>query len=412
MNEQDNPVDFLDKIHKVLQQMYDLMRKDTPTSASSGSPVESSASPSPASPSSTPPPETINSLPSLAHHVMAKASRAMSRTIHHSPPIPNAQLASETTFTPPASPPPLATPPQWSVPANVYRGLSSRLDLTGRGKGASPETQGAASLGNWLQQMFPNDKTLGSAWRHLGGSGGVGKLGSAASGAAGHMGKMLDADSTAMGATSSAFGAAGSLAGAIPGPWGRVIGGLAKLGEVLTGAIDKLRIWGDKLHEGNMRFAEFSAAMTSVQVGQEVRDIEYSRERGEVRAHHAERLAEEKSRFRETFKHDEDAWKWMKDATGEWAMRLTRAMSTYQTGLRISETDEAQNAALEIGLHNPLLGGLLIPLKLILQQVEEMNGKIKDPDMGTMGEWFEDLGKKHWADDWGRPKGMPNPWGP
>ncbi len=92
-----------------------------------------------------------------------------------------------------------------------------------------------------------------------------------------------------------ALDTAGNVAGMVGGPIGMAAGGLLKLGGAAFKAIESLRAWGDKLHEANMKFAEFSASMTQVQVEQEIREMYLSQERGERRADSARRLAESKS---------------------------------------------------------------------------------------------------------------------
>lgn len=87
-----------------------------------------------------------------------------------------------------------------------------------------------------------------------------------------------------------------------------IVGGVTKVVSLVAESIDKLRAWNDKLHEGNMRFAEFSAAMSRVEAQQEVRDIKESQRRGDRRAKSAEYLAEQKSRLSQSISPAEDAW--------------------------------------------------------------------------------------------------------
>jgi hypothetical protein len=71
-----------------------------------------------------------------------------------------------------------------------------------------------------------------------------------------------------------------------------------KFSAVLLESVDRLQKWNWQLVQTNFQFAEFSGAMASVQAEQMVRDIEFSRERGEARAAHTQRLAEAASRLR------------------------------------------------------------------------------------------------------------------
>jgi hypothetical protein len=103
------------------------------------------------------------------------------------------------------------------------------------------------------------------------------------------------------GMAEAAGGAAGMVAGAVGGPAGSAfVGGLTKMATVTFEAVDKLRGWADTLHESNMRFKEFSAAMANVAANQEVREMMLSQERGDRRAGSAGKLADAKQDLTET----------------------------------------------------------------------------------------------------------------
>ena len=82
---------------------------------------------------------------------------------------------------------------------------------------------------------------------------------------------------------------------------------LAKFGNAITDSVGTVRRWADQMHYGNMQFAEYSASMALVQARQQVRDIFYEKERGDARSDTAERLAEARSRFRQSTAGLEDA---------------------------------------------------------------------------------------------------------
>lgn len=92
-------------------------------------------------------------------------------------------------------------------------------------------------------------------------------------------------------ATADFMRGGGKLAGAIP-EIGPGIEKVAKFTAGLMEAVDKLKIWTRQLHEGNMKYAEFSPHMRGVQIRQMMWDIAMSREKGEARAASAEKLAE------------------------------------------------------------------------------------------------------------------------
>ena len=94
--------------------------------------------------------------------------------------------------------------------------------------------------------------------------------------------------------------------GKMLGPAGLPLRGLAKLGEVAFGAVDRLKMWSHELHQANMRFAEFSGSMAMVQAEQQVRDISYSIRRGEARAGMAQQQAFWASAARESTADFED----------------------------------------------------------------------------------------------------------
>jgi hypothetical protein len=91
---------------------------------------------------------------------------------------------------------------------------------------------------------------------------------------------------------------AGKLFGGPMGT-GPVVDNVTKFGKVVIDAAEKLRKWGDGLHNVNMQFSEFSAAMAGVQSRQEVRDIQLSTKRGDRTAGSAEELAGAKHKFAE-----------------------------------------------------------------------------------------------------------------
>lgn len=89
----------------------------------------------------------------------------------------------------------------------------------------------------------------------------------------------------------------GQMFGALGGPVGQAGMVFAKIVEKGIAVIDFMQQWSEALHEGNMKFAEFSGAMSAVQAEQEVRDIQLSQQRGERRAEAAGYLAEGKSQL-------------------------------------------------------------------------------------------------------------------
>ncbi len=116
-------------------------------------------------------------------------------------------------------------------------------------------------------------------------------------------------ESQRVGGLGSHFGRAVQHAGkAAGGTVGKVTEGIGKVVEALSDSIEHLRRWNEMLHEGNMRFAEFSGSMAAVQARQELRDIQLQMERGERRAKSAEMLAQSRQALEKAAAPLEDAW--------------------------------------------------------------------------------------------------------
>ncbi|MDO8671339.1 MAG: hypothetical protein Q7O66_07895 [Dehalococcoidia bacterium] len=96
---------------------------------------------------------------------------------------------------------------------------------------------------------------------------------------------------------------------------GKPISAFLKLGETVIKSVDKLKKWNEQIHQGNLKFAEFSASMSAVGARQMVRDIELSKERGERRAATAELQAQQKHRMNKELSLFEDTWGQMKNLT-------------------------------------------------------------------------------------------------
>lgn len=87
-------------------------------------------------------------------------------------------------------------------------------------------------------------------------------------------------------------------------------------------SIHKLREWTKQLHESNMKFAEFSTAMARVQASTEMRDIQFSRDRGEARADSAGTLSRANYRFDRRWVDISDFMANWTNQTGALAMNL------------------------------------------------------------------------------------------
>jgi hypothetical protein len=81
-----------------------------------------------------------------------------------------------------------------------------------------------------------------------------------------------------------------------------------KFGRMMGDSLEGLRRWNDRLFEGNVRFAEFSSAMTQVEVEQELRAMDVSRQRGDAQAATAKEQAEAKARLDKALQPFETWW--------------------------------------------------------------------------------------------------------
>lgn len=153
---------------------------------------------------------------------------------------------------------------------------------------------------------------------------------------------------------------------------GQVVGTVSKFGKVLFDSMEKLRDWSEMLHQSNMRFAEFSASMASVQVEQEIRDMLLSRERGERRASAARDLAESKSRLERALSRPEDA--------------ISRIL----------------DRSWKVGISDPL-ASLVESTNKILEELKLIPKENRDTGEITMNEWMFNIGKEQWYEYYGKP---------
>ncbi len=161
------------------------------------------------------------------------------------------------------------------------------------------------------------------------------------------------------------FGKAGEHMGELlPGPAGDVVGGMAKIARVASESVEKLRSWNNHLHNSNMQFAEFSAAMSQVQASQEMRDFFYAEQRGNKRADTASDLAQAKSRLDRQLAPIEDFFANLRNKVTAWG------------------TDK---------------------LSFLLEKAGLGGGEPDDKDAIHANEWMFEMGKEGWAEYYGRP---------
>lgn len=169
----------------------------------------------------------------------------------------------------------------------------------------------------------------------------------------------------------------GSVGEFVPGPAGKAIQFAGKLGDALGQSIEKLRKWNDVLHEGNMRFADFSGAMAAVAAKQAIRDVQLNIERGDRLARSADYLAEQKSQMERNLSQPED---------------ITKRGLNYLGGLLAQGFNSVWEKM------GPKKGW--DALDDLLTKLEELFG---DPDEISMSDFNEQMDKEPWFSDYGRP---------
>ena len=96
--------------------------------------------------------------------------------------------------------------------------------------------------------------------------------------------------------------------GAMGGPIGEAVAGVAIFAIVLGETLQALRRWGEGLQAANFQFAEFSGSMMFVQQEHELRRMELSMNRGENRAGTADDLSQALDNLNRKLAPIEDAW--------------------------------------------------------------------------------------------------------
>lgn len=256
-----------------------------------------SAKPSPANPQqqSTPP------MSGQMLDLLSKLSTKMNAEVPQGPPPKGQQPPAQTTAGVGAAPPP-QQPPQPAAPTPQTAAQESRFKqvLEGIAKTiASPMVSARRGL-EWINRAADNPDELIARGRERGGFGG--RLEATTGGVI--RGLQNDRELSGVG---DIAGAAGDAAGGIP-VVGKTAQNFFRLNETLLKTLDRIRSWNDRLHEGNLRFAEFSGSMQAVAREQQARDIQLSVERGERRAASAKEQAEAKSRLDRTLAPIEDAF--------------------------------------------------------------------------------------------------------
>lgn len=165
------------------------------------------------------------------------------------------------------------------------------INQAGQGYGQASKLADTLGLGGLGQVLGHGHATAQAQAAGLPVPGGLGLASGGGQQALAGVGQMLSSQrlgGTVAGAGGVLSGAGLMTAGALGGPVGLAVGGtlatFGKLTSVVGDSVEKLRKWNDGLLEGNLKFAEFSAAMSLVAAKQMRDEIRLSQERGDRRA--------------------------------------------------------------------------------------------------------------------------------
>lgn len=177
------------------------------------------------------------------------------------------------------------------------------------------------------------------------------------------------------------LGAGGDIANSLGNmgvPYAKEASYVLKFGEALVKGVDNLRDFGKQLHESNIRFHEFSAAMTRVKVEQEVREMRLSQERGERRAASAGYLARAQFDLEKELAPIEDTMADIKNIL---------------TGFTMDQVSFVAQ-----------IGKIVTGFNYVRDILDWLKGRGQGP--GDVSKQLEDAHKESWEKEYGRPPGM------
>lgn len=171
---------------------------------------------------------------------------------------------------------------------SALAGLLGKLGpkLAGLAEGASQGGGTSSTLIDWGKKL--NDQGPSKFGSILQSAGGALESGQTI---ASRLGQGAGASSSPFSAAGGALSAAGGMMMSSGNPYAMVAGAVAKFAGTLLEGVDKIRNWGNQLHEANMQFAEFSGAMAAVQAQTEIQEFQLKRSQGDNRAESAAYLA-------------------------------------------------------------------------------------------------------------------------
>jgi hypothetical protein len=170
-------------------------------------------------------------------------------------------------------------------------GRKNAVAQAGQGMGQLGQLANALGMGATGQILQHGQKVAQARAAGLPTPGGIGLVGAGLgqmSGGAGQAVNSQQLGGNIAGAGQMLGGAGLIAAGAVGGPFGMAIGAAATVAGTfakgLGDSLEALRKWNDGLLEGNLKFAEYSAAMSMVAAKQMTDEIQLSQERGDRRA--------------------------------------------------------------------------------------------------------------------------------
>ena len=163
-------------------------------------------------------------------------------------------------------------------------------------------------------------------------------------------------------------------------PMGMAVGGIALLGSAAAKAAGGLMNFGQNLLKQNFQFAEFSAAMTNVQVTQEIRDIYHGSRTGAARAETAGRLADANENLRRALEPVRN------ELANTWNLVTAGAVDVGAQAANATADNRGMRTGLFTAFHMATMGAFL-PTHALINWLRGRGERVAAPDGADGGDW-------------------------
>ncbi len=203
------------------------------------------------------------------------------------------------------------------------------------------------------------------------------------------------------------LGAAGTAGLMVGGPVGTGLAVIALFGSAVAKATSSVMGFGTNLLKSNFQFAEFSAAMTNVQVQQEIRDVYYGMRTGNARAASAQYLADANEGLRRALEPTRNVLAGMWNLGTGIAVNQIHAMGRTIFG---GDSEEPGRLARWMTILGIRVGALALP-QAHEQAARNARQAVDQGDAGGLLPWIANAGRvggrdpnpRAWDQDWHRP---------